>query len=268
MVFFYDLIVGALFGIIIFIILYKLRSKDFIEPFNFLKTFFESSFSGMTLYVGFASIWHSFFGALPFGLTTIANENMISFFGGISIISITLIMIFRKEILFKGELFFFKDEEKELSEISVNRINFCYAHHKFKNEFNDIELSVIKVFKDNTLQINTKSSQKDISKKILFDLMIKTTEYVEGKKEEIPSKPVAICKLLHASDISTFKIVKWFKINEYNDKIKDLKQNNKIRTLKPFLKLRNDYIAEKYNFEDLKKVKEGIDNLISYKDGD
>jgi len=132
MILIYDLIIAAIFGTIIFIVTYLIRIRNFAEPFRLLNTIFESYFSGMTTYVGFASILYSFSNSLPFGLTTIANENIISFFGGLSILSITFIYLFRKEILSKGKYLFFKDEEMNISEISINKVNYFFAYKKYK----------------------------------------------------------------------------------------------------------------------------------------
>lgn len=264
----YDMVIAAIIGTIIFVIIYKVRNKDLVEPFNFLSAIFESYLSGMTIYVGFASLWYSVFESLPFNLSTIANEKLISFFGGLSLISITVIVLFRKEILSKGKLIFFKDEETKKSEISVERINYCHAYHQFKNRTNDSELEVISLFKDGKIQVNTRSVNIEINKNLIFDLMIKLPDMIQNRKEDIPSQPIASCKLITQNKISLFKIVKWHNIKEYKEKITELKQNKKIKNLKPFLKLQTDYYADKYKFDDLNKAKESIINLMNSQGGE
>jgi hypothetical protein len=264
----YDLFVGVIIGTVILVIIYKVRNRDLAEPFNLLSALFESYLSGMTIYIGFASVYYSLFNSLPFELSTLANENIILFFGGLSIISITFITLFKKEILSNGKLIFFKDDETNLPEISVDRINYCHSYLGYKNNTNDAELNVISFFKDGTLQVDTRNLQTEISKKILFDLMVRTQEYVNGVKEEIPSQSIAVCKIISFSDISCFKIIKWCGKKEYKTIINDLKDNKKIKSLKPVIKLKHDYLAEKYALTDIEAVKNGIDNLIKSQSGE
>jgi hypothetical protein len=194
-------------------------------------------------------------------LTTVANENVILLSGGICIIAITLIMLFKKEILSKRKFLFFKDEETNVSEISFDTINYCHAYHKYKKNTDDPELNIIKLFKDRTMQTYTKPVEDYLNKELLFCLKIKKLETIEGKNELIPSKEIAVCKLDNLGQPTIFKIIKWYKIKEYEQDIKDLKENKNLDSLKPFINLKSNYLAEKCNLQDLENVKNSIENL-------
>ena len=264
----FDLIIAVFFGLLIFLAIYHIRSRNLTEPFNLLSTIFESFFSGMTIYAGLASIWYSFSNSLPFGLTTIVNENIISFFGGLSIISITLIYLFRTEILSKRKLIFFKNEEDNVSEISVDKINYCYTYKKYKENTDDPELNIIRVFKDGTMQVDTRLVEVYLNKELFFNLKIKKSENIQGMEELIPSREIAICKLESIGHHSIFKILKWIKIKEYKIDIKDLKDNKRIESLKPFINLETDYLADRCNLQDLENVKNSMDHLIRIQTGE
>ena len=268
MILIYDLIIAAIFGIIVFFAINHVRSGNFTEPFNMLSAIFESTFSGLTIYVGFASIWYSFSNSLPFGLTTIASENTISFFGGLSIISITVISLFITEILSKGSFLFFKDEETNFSEISVNKINYLIAYKKYKKNTRNPELNVIKVFEDGTMQVDTRSVESYLNKELLFNLRLKRPEIVEGKEELIPTKEIAICKLESHGQQSVFKVLRWIKIKEYKTDVNDLKENKRIDSLKPFIDLKRDYLADRCHLQDLDNFKSGLDSLIKIQEGE
>lgn len=263
-----DLIFSLIIAIIIFLAIWRIGSQNLTEPFNLLSTIFSSLFSGMTIYTGLASIWYSLFASLPYGLTTVANENVILLVGGICIIAITLIMLFRKEILTKRKFFFFKDEETNVSEISFDTINYCYAYNKYKKNTDDPELNITKLFKDRTMQVYTKPVEDYLNKELLFCLKIKKLEPVEGKNELIPSKEIAVCKLENLGQPSIFKIIKWNKIKEYEKEIKDLMENKNLDSLKPFINLKSDYLAEKSNLQDLENVKKSIAKLKKIQEGE
>lgn len=265
MVLILDLIIAVIIGVLIFLIKY-IRSKNLTEPFSLLSAIFESVFSGFTLYTGLASIWYSFFNSLPFGLTTIVNENVISFFGGLFLISITFIL-FKKEISSKRKLIF-KDEESNVSEISVDRINYCHTYKKYKENTDDPELNIIKIFKDGTMQVDTKSIESYLNKELVFNLKIKQYENIQGTEELIPSREIAICKLESIGHPSIFKILKWIKIKEYKIDIKDLKKNRRIENLKPFINLKSDYLADQCYLEDFENIKNSIDHIIKIQMGE
>lgn len=263
-----DLIIAVLFGVLIFLAIYHIRSRSFTEPFKILNIIFESFFSGISIYAGSASIYYSFFDSIPFGLTTIVNESIIAFFGGLSIISITLIYLFRKEIKSKRKLIFFNNEDDNAPEISIDLINHFFTYKKYKEETDDPELNIIRVFKDKTMQVDTRLVEQYLSKELLFNLKIKKSENIQGVKELIPSRTIAICKLESLGHPSTFKILKWIKIKEYKKDIKSLKENTQIKNLKPFINLEPDYLADRCNLNDLQNVKDSIDHLIRIQAGE
>ncbi|VVB85978.1 Uncharacterised protein [uncultured archaeon] len=181
------------------------------------------------------------------------------FFG--KAIVITLVMLFKKEILSKRRFLFFRDDETKSSELSLETIDYCYAYNKYKIMTNDPELTIIKLFKDKTMQVYTEPVEDYLNKELLFSLKIRRLETVEGKNELIPSKEIAICKLENLGQPSIFKILKWNKIKEYEMDIKDLKENRRLDSLKPFINLKSNYLAEKCNLKDLENIKKSIDNL-------
>ncbi len=128
--------------------------------------------------------------------------------------------LFGKEIASNRQFLF--NKEKETKEISVDNINYYYAYKKYKENTNDPELKVIKVFKDGTIQVDTRSVENYLKKELLFDLKIMTSEIIESNYESIPSKEIATCKLDRSADISFFKILNWNNIKEYKDNINDL----------------------------------------------
>jgi hypothetical protein len=268
MILIYDLIFAVILGTIIFIIIWKIRSRNLIEPYNLLNTIFESYFSGFTIYLGLASIIYSFSNSIPFGLTNIVSENIISFFGGLSILSITVISLFRKEILSRGKILFFKGEDINVSEISINRVNYFFAYKKYKELSQDPQLNVIRIFKDGTMQVDTRTVENYLNKDLFFNLRIKKSEIVQGREELIPTREIAICKLESHGSLSIFKILKWIKLKEYKADVDDLKKNINIDVLKPFIDLRPEYLADKCSLQDLENVKKGLDNLIRIQAGE
>lgn len=264
MILLFDLIIVAILGIIIVYIKDTIRKRNLTEPLNF-NTILECFLGGATIYVGVASIMYSFSNSLPFGLTTIVSENYITFFGGLILVLYTLGSLFGKEISSNRQFLFYK--EKETKEISVDNINYYYAYKKYKENTNDPELRVIKVFKDGTIQIDTRSVEGYLKKELLFDLRIITSEIIEGNRESIPSQEIATCKLDRAAEISIFKILNWNNIKEYKDDIKDLKENRRIDEIKPFITLRSNYSADGCSLQDLENIKNGLDKLIRIQAG-
>lgn len=259
-----DLIIAAFFGIIIYYIKDTIRKRNLTEPINF-NTILECFLGGATIYMGVASIAYSFSNSLPFGLTTIVSENYITFFGGLILVLYTLGSLFGEEISSNRQFIFNKG--KEVKKISVDDINYYYAYKKYKENTNNPELKVIKVFEDGTIQVDTRMVENYLKKELLFDLKIITSEIIEDNYEFIPSKEIATCKLDCPAEISIFKILNWNNIKEYKDDIKDLKQNRRIDEIKPFITLKSIYLADGCSLQDLENIKNGIDKLIRIQAG-
>lgn len=263
----YDLVVAAVIGTVILFLLYQIRGKNTEEPFNILSAILESYLSGLTIYMGLAAIWLAFSSTLPFGLETIANNNVISFFGGLFILFGTIAYIFKREISSKAKQLFLEDNTGNLK-LSIKTVNDYFHYKTYKIKTEDPELDVVALFKDGTIQVKSNGVNVFLHKDLIFSLKIKQSQSVGGKRTVLPSRDVALCKLKSLGNISTFTIIKWINIKEYKTEINNLKKNKNIKKLKPFIVLRSNYLADKCCVDDLTKAKEGIDKLMQIKGGE
>jgi hypothetical protein len=268
MVLLLDLILSFLIGIAIFLFILKFRKENFYQVQNLVLAFIESIFSGTTIYIGIVSIILAFTNEIPFGLTTVVNQNFIFLVAGCVIIFTTIWILFRKEIALYGEVYTFISDRNENSQISVERLNYIYSYLKYKNETGNPDHKVISISADGIISARTANNQKFFDKRLYFELKIQVPTIIEGQAQLIPSEGLAWAKIKTVGSISTFTIVKWFSLKEHKNQIKELKKNENFASLKPIIQIKPEYVADKYSLEEITKVKEAIDKLKSIDIGD
>jgi hypothetical protein len=273
----YDVLISAVLGIVILLVKIYFKRNELLDFSIFIGTVFECLFAGFTIYIGFASIFYSLFDQIPLGLTTIVNIQIIAFFGGLAIMSITLYWIFQNEIKRYKERQIIYIENSKNPEISIERVNYVYSYLNYKTTTTDPELNVVgivnfgRLIKRGTVQVRTPVEiQQFLCKRLLFELKVHSQEEVAGEIISIPSSGLAILRIKNVGEISVFEIIRWEKNFKFTKQIQLLQKGDLSRSIisKPFIQLKPDYYADKFTFNVIKKIKEGIDQLNEIDPGD
>jgi hypothetical protein len=202
------------------------------------------------------------------------DQSRIFFLGGLMLIITPLIATFREDILelkrisieseYENDEFIFDDipENGEKTRLNIDTINYCYAYTKYKEKTRNPELDV-KTVANKTLIIDSKENKEFFNKKLIFTLKFKKTERIseDSKQEEIiPSLEIGICQLEnYGTTFSHFKVLDWKNTDQYPDEIIKIQNNQDLKTLRPFIQLREDAIGEKCNLSDMENIMKVID---------
>jgi uncharacterized membrane protein YqhA len=179
----------------------------------------------------------------PFPINLAIQESDTPFFiaGAIIMIFYPLYEIFNKEF----------SKSKDITEDKL--IEFCQEYTKYKENTKNPELAVMKFFNDGTILVKAPEGTSYFTKNLKFSLQISQIIDYNGEQTPIYSLEIADCFFLKAGDKHAyFKVSNWIKSLEYQEQIQKLKANQELKNLKPFIKLSDNEIAEKFSYAEMK----------------
>jgi len=132
-------------------------------------------------------------------------------------------------------------------------IEFCIEYTKYRDNTQNPKLPVMQLRNDNMLLVYTPDGTRYLTKNLSFSLQVQEILDYEGVQTSIESLELADCTFIESGDkYAFFKISNWSKRLEDQEQIKKLKSNQDFDTLKPFIRLNANEIAEQFSHSEMK----------------
>lgn len=157
------------------------------------------------------------------------------------------------DIFFKEFLLLKKSKTVSNEMIKENLINFCYEYASYIKNTNNPKLSVMKFQNENTILVNSHQGTKYFTKNLKFSLYFQEVIDVGGIQTSIDSLEIADCYFLKSGDKHAYFIISnWNENSSNKEQIEKIKTNQDFKILKPFVRLSENEIAEKFSYPEMK----------------
>lgn len=252
---------GILLTILIFLIhtvlkFFLIANKNFKEKATLISLsiswglIIQYFVSGFLMLTGIDFLLTIIFPSSPtFPITITIDEESILFIllGAGFMIFYPIYEICKNEISsFEKSKFLSKEKELEIF------LNFFIEYTRYKEKTGNPALYVIKFKNNNTILVKCPEQKRYFTKNLKFALQIQETIDIEGISTQIDSLEIADCVFLESGEFfSQFYVSNWIRDSTFQQQIQNLKMNQDLTNLKPFLKLKNNDIAEKFGYAEM-----------------
>ncbi|MHB8164141.1 MAG: hypothetical protein ACYDDV_07290 [Methanoregula sp.] len=175
----------------------------------------------------------------PISLTIQADTVPFVIIGGLIMVIYPIYEIFIKEFK-KFKILSLKEKRKQLQ-------SFCLDYLRYKENTGNPKLLIKNFNKDGNILVSTGDEKNYFTKNLKFSLQFYEKIEMEGQISDIETLEIADCSFLKSGGkFSYFIVSNWIKYTQYQEQIQNLKSNRDLTNLKPFIKLKENEIAEKF----------------------
>lgn len=186
--------------------------------------------------------------SVPINLSIQEADIPFFFLGGLLMILYPIYEIFKEE--------FSKFERLSVSSQEARKEKFkefCLQYTNYKESTGNPTLQVKNFRDDGTILVEASEISGYFTKKLRFSLQYHQIIDIEGTPTEIESLEIADCFFLKTGgNYSFFTVLNWTKEPNFQEQIQKLKTNQDLLILKPFIRLHQNEIAEKFCYTEMK----------------